>query len=187
LFNSPTVLDYWNPGITWLDVQVGDFNDDGKSDLIGRVQNDGTWWASNSTGAGHAGSYWGNWSPGVTWADVRVGDINGDGADDLIANDSATGYWWLSTSNATRTAFDPSVHWADRNPAITWTDVQVGDFNGDGKSDLTVRASVTGQWFTLAWGCQRGRPPGCPTVWDIWEAIAWAAVRTGKFGENSAP
>jgi hypothetical protein len=28
----------WNPNVTWVDVQVGDFNNDGKLDLAGRVQ-----------------------------------------------------------------------------------------------------------------------------------------------------
>jgi len=54
---------------------VGDFNGDGKSDIIGRVAQNGQWWNGVSNGASFTNSIWTTWSSGVTWVDVRSGDF----------------------------------------------------------------------------------------------------------------
>src|SRR5438105_3975361 len=62
--------DVWNPAFTWADVQPGDFNGDGRDDLVGRSVESGQWWVALSDGAGHfTTSLWDGWSPNVTWAD----------------------------------------------------------------------------------------------------------------------
>jgi hypothetical protein len=59
--------------VTWVDVQVGDFNGDGKADITGRVLESGQWWTGVSSGAGFNTTLWGQWSAGVTWVNVQNG------------------------------------------------------------------------------------------------------------------
>ena len=115
----------WNPAVTWVDVQTGDFNGDGKTDIIGRDSASGNWWVGQSTGAGFSSSLWTNWNPNVTWVDVRVGDFNHHGRSDIIGRVLQTGQWWLATS--TGSSFTNSL-WATWSTAVTWVDVKAGDF-----------------------------------------------------------
>jgi hypothetical protein len=59
--------------VTWVDVQVGDFNGDGKADITGRVLESGQWWTGLSTGSKFSTSLWGAWSTATTWLDVNSG------------------------------------------------------------------------------------------------------------------
>ena len=38
----------WNPNVTWVDVQTGDFNGDGHADIIGRYLQSGQWYVGIS-------------------------------------------------------------------------------------------------------------------------------------------
>ena len=177
-FNT-TMWATWNTAFTWVDVQVGDFNGDGKADLTGRALETGQWWTAISDGSSSfTTTLWLTWNPALTWVDVRVGDFNGDGKADIIGRALQTGQWFTGLSNGS-TAFTNSL-WAVWNPGLTWVDVQVGDFNGDGKTDITGRALQTGQWFT---SLSNGSTASTTTVWDTWNpAISWRDVRSGNFG-----
>jgi hypothetical protein len=174
-FNT-TLWASWSPNVTWVDVRVGDFNGDGKSDITGRVLQSGEWWTGISTGSSFNTTLWTTWSAAVTWVDVRVGDFNGDGSSDIIGRDKQTGRWQLATSNGS-TAFTNSLYdtWS---PAVTWVDVQVGDFNGDGRDDITGRVLQSGEWWTsLSNGSK-----GTSTLWATWSpAVRWVDVHTGVF------
>jgi hypothetical protein len=57
-----------------VDVQVGDWNGDGKADIAGRYKETGQWWVGISDGAGHFNTaLWNTWSPAVSWTNVRSG------------------------------------------------------------------------------------------------------------------
>jgi hypothetical protein len=135
----------WSTAITWVDVQTGDFNGDGKTDIIGRDQGSGTWWVGLSNGvSGFTTTPWSAWSPAVTWADAQVGDFNGDGKADIAARVVQDGSWWVGLS--TGTGFTTSW-WGGWSPVVTWADVRLGDLNGDGKADLIGRYKAGGQWW----------------------------------------
>jgi len=190
----------WSTAVTWVDVQVGDFNGDGKADITGRALETGEWWTGLSNGAGFTSSLWATWSTAVTWVDVHVGDFNNDGASDIIGRDLETGQWWVGLSQDRVPAPDlivlpfnqvssvgaypisrPSCAttlWATWSTAVTWVDVQVGDFNGDGMSDITGRALETGQWWT---GLSNGTS-FTTNLWATWSTAAiWTDVRSGSF------
>jgi hypothetical protein len=96
-------LTRWNPNAGWRNVMVGDFNGDGRMDVIG-MTNGGGWWAGLSVGSGTAVSfanvYMGQWNPTAGWQHMMVADINGDGRDDIIGETSG-GSWWAGLSNST--------------------------------------------------------------------------------------
>jgi hypothetical protein len=138
----------WSTATTWSDVQVGDFNGDGRADIAGRSAI-GQWWVNRSTGTSFSAAlYYGNWSTGTTWSDVRVADFNGDGRDDIIGR-SSIGQWWLAEVATSGFVMKHLGNWSA--PQSKWTDVRVGDFNRDGRADLVARNSVTHELWTSLW------------------------------------
>jgi hypothetical protein len=115
----------WSTAVTWVDVHAGDFNGDGKSDIVGRALQTGQWWAGISNGAVFSTSLWATWSTAVTWVDVQVGDFNGDGKDDITGRVSQNGQIWTGISNG-NTAFNTTL-WGTWSSAVTWVDVHVAD------------------------------------------------------------
>lgn len=138
----------WSTATTWSDVQVGDFNGDGRADIAGRSAI-GQWWVNRSTGTSFSAAlYYGNWSTGTTWSDVRVADFNGDGRDDIIGRTSI-GQWWVAEVATSGFAMKHLGNWSA--PQSKWTDVRVGDFNRDGRADLVARNSLTHELWTSLW------------------------------------
>ena len=120
---------------------IGDFDGDGKSDLT--VYSGGVWrlrattWGAEGTELGAV--FWGNQAT----SDVPLlGDFNGDGKSDLAVYSSLTGVWSLrQTTNGVAGVSLGTVNWG--NPSTLDLPL-VGDFNGDGKSDLAVYSLATG-------------------------------------------
>jgi hypothetical protein len=149
---TTTLWDTWSPAVDWVDVQVGDFNGDGKVDIAGRVQENGQWWVGLSTGRSFQTALWGGWSPAVSWEDVRVGDLTGSGKANLIGR-TPGGEWWAALSHGTTFTNTLWTTWAPDAPTLTWVDVQLADVNGDGKADLVSRC--TGRTLAGAAGALR--------------------------------
>jgi hypothetical protein len=70
-FNT-TAWAFWNPGVTWVDPIVGDFNGDGKDDIAERFLQAGQWFTGISSGTGFNTTLWDTWSPAVTWTGVQL-------------------------------------------------------------------------------------------------------------------
>jgi len=172
----------WTPMATWVDVKVGDFTGDGKADIIGRNSPTGQWWAAISNGSTFTNSLWATWSPAVTWVDVQVGDFDGKGKADIAGRVLQSGQWWVGVSNGS-TAFATTL-WTTWNPNVTWADVKVGDFNGDGMTDLVGRVAQTGQW----WVAQSTGSSFGNSLWTTWNPnVTWVDVHVGDFnGDGKA-
>ena len=127
--------------------QTGDFNGDGKTDLIHFV-NDGkkgfvTVWNSKGDGTFDVKAPFTpspNYDVSNNNFNFKLGDFNGDRKTDLIhfVNDGKKGYVhvWLSKGDGTfdlKSAFTPNPSYDVTNNNFNF---KLGDFDGDGKTDL---------------------------------------------------
>ena len=116
---------------------AGDFNGDGKTDLIHIVADSqyANIWLSNGDGTFTVKQFspWSGYAMGDGY--FLAGDFNGDGKTDLvhIVTDSQYANIWLSNGDGTFTVkqFSPWNGYAMGDGRFL-----VGDFNGDGKADL---------------------------------------------------
>ncbi len=116
-------------------VAVGDFNGDQKPDLV--VANGNSNNVSVLLGNGD-GTFQNaqNFAAGANPVSVAVGDLNGDGKLDLAVANSVNS---LSTFSVLLGNGDGSFGAVQSYPADAFTcSISIGDFNGDGKPDLTI-------------------------------------------------
>jgi hypothetical protein len=127
-----------NVSTGWQVVATGDFNGDGRDDIMwrnvdGRITN----WLGGSTGNfidNVANAYNG---VSLDWHVAGVGDFNGDGRDDILwRNDDGRITDWLSTANGGYAANTASFY---TSLATAWQVMSIGDFNGDGRDDILFR------------------------------------------------
>jgi FG-GAP-like repeat/Fibronectin type III domain len=118
---------------------AGDFNGDGKDDILWRQSSTGavTLWLMNG---GTIQSSAGGWVVSSDWAIQGVGDFNGDGKSDILWRNTTTGAVtiWFMNGGAVHSQGMPGTVSSD------WVIQGVGDFNGDGKSDILWRSKSTG-------------------------------------------
>jgi hypothetical protein len=178
---NPKVAATWNPAVTWVNVQTGDFNGDGRPDIIGRVLETGDWWVGLWNGSTFTTTKWGHWSPVVTWVDVAVSDFDGNGKADIIGRVAENGQWWVGLSNGS--AFSTSL-WNTWSAAVTWADSRVADLNGDGKDDIVGRVLQNGQWWA---GLSTGSS-FTTSLWAQWSsAVTWVDIQVADFnGDGKA-
>ncbi len=171
---------------------TGDFNNDGRDDIVSFVR---------TSGASSAGSVWVALSNGLSFGTSQlwhsafaggsavplVGNFDGLGGDDIVVfiqssqGGAAMGDVFVALSSGTR--FGPSTRWHD------WMSYgnevpAVGDMDGDGKDDIItfVRDTATGAaqgdvWVALSTGTGFGTPylahgwfnpgQGVPKVADV--------------------
>ncbi|WP_170301424.1 FG-GAP-like repeat-containing protein [Saccharopolyspora hirsuta] len=116
---------------------VGDFNGDGKADII-TFTDSGAVYVSLSDGSRFVQDGW-KWHNHFSPAGEipAVGDFNGDGKDDIVTFlRGNTGYVYVSLSTGESFVAD-NDRWSDFfSIRDEWPGV--GDFNGDGKSDVVT-------------------------------------------------
>ncbi len=157
------------------DVQFGDFDGDGQTDIVGRATN-GVWWvAINDGNGGYTNQQWTRWSTSATWVDVMVGDFNGDGRDDIVGRVAENGDWWIAKSTG---ASFVNQKWTRWSASVAWTDCMVGDFNGDGRDDIVGRVAQSGDWWI---GSSTGSS-FANQKWTRWSAgVTWTDCMVGDF------
>ena len=138
---------------SWTLIGCGDFNGDGKDQVVmahnsgeeyHAIDIDGTW---TNLGASDSG-----------WEVSAIGDFAGDGKDDIVAFHKETGIVAMWGDGL-------ASNWSQLGQldAKDWFVVGTGDYNGDAKDDLLVRQISTGMlgyyssgsmsnWNTLGYG-----------------------------------
>ena len=128
----------------WQVRGVGDFNGDGKTDILWQNKAAATYSISLLDGATSLGEI-----PlsGAALGQLQgVGDFNGDGKTDLLWRNSLTGANTIELSSGSGFAQTISL------PSVVGSNMSVeavGDFNGDGKADILWRNYLSGE--VVAW------------------------------------
>jgi hypothetical protein len=142
---------------------TGDFDGDGKTDLLFYYAGDGTWWMGRSDGNAIAWSSAGNTKGFGDLLDGRhpmfVGDLDGDQKTDVLFYSAADGNWWMGISDG------HALSWRLAGNVSGFGDLTdpsrrlfTGDFNGDRKMDVLFFNTGDGNWWmglsdgsALAW------------------------------------
>jgi hypothetical protein len=148
--NGPTILGsrYLNPSSATVDWKVratGDFNADGKPDLVWQNLTSGEVVCWFMDGALQFSANW--FSPTTVspaWEVVSVRDFNADGRPDLLWSNPTTGQavvWYLN--GLTRV----SEAWVNASPLSdpSWKIRGTADFTGDGRPDVLWQHETSGQ------------------------------------------
>jgi hypothetical protein len=120
---------------------AGDFDDDGKSDILwhnGKSGDSVIWLMNGVSFAGGA-----TVMAGSTWHPTHVADFDGDGKSDIVWRSSmgATALWLMNGAQL--------VSGAGLHTDADWHVTHVADFDGDGSADLLWRNGATGE--TAMW------------------------------------
>ena len=82
---------------------------------------------------------------------LHLGDFNGDGRQDMLCHDIKSGHKWVAFANQFRdysgTNWQKAMKWCRHKSARLF----IGDFNGDGRSDMLCHNTRSGyKWIALA-------------------------------------
>jgi phenylpyruvate tautomerase PptA (4-oxalocrotonate tautomerase family) len=145
---EPWASGFGNRGDAVEEVFVGDFTGDGKADVAIHDKQTGDWYVGGSTGANFLVGLWvtrfGNRGNAVE--EIFVGDFTGDGKTDVAIHDRQTGNWYVGVSTGTSLRIEPwGSGFGTRGETVE--QVLVGDFSGDGKTDVVIHDKQTGDWY----------------------------------------
>ncbi len=125
-------------------LSIGDFNRDGKQDIVAVDPNAGMLYFWPGNGNGSFGTAVRSASGLAIAVDMQSGDFNGDGIEDLVLEGSTAIEMLFGTGNGT---FTPGPTAPLGSPNYAARSLAGGDFNGDGRLDLAI-ASYSGNNVT---------------------------------------
>lgn len=165
----------------WHIVGTGDFNHDGRDDLLFASDSG---WVTNWLGT-EAGGFVNNgakaslyFSP--DWHVIGTGDYNGDGfADILLRNDNGWVTNWLGTTGGgfVNNGANTSLYFAQ-----DWWITGTGDFNGDGYDDILFRNEAG--WLTNWLGTASGGFVNNGANAARYFTPDWSIVDTGDYNHD---
>ena len=151
-------------GGNWQIQGTGDFNGDGKTDILWRQTTTGDigLWTMDGNAVQSAALVGSSLDP--RWSAVATGDFTGDGKTDILWRNSETtevGLWEMNGTTVTRAAAFGSI-------PSEWVAVGAADLTGDGKADIVWQNTQT-------------------TATGLWEMDGTTVVRTGLISAGSDP
>jgi len=169
---------YTTAPTNWHIAGTGDFNGDGRSDILWR-NNDGSLsdWLATPNGGFAANDANAFTKVSTSWHVVSTGDFNGDGREDLLwRSDSGALSDWLANANGGFTSNDT---YAYTTVSTSWKVAGTGDFNGDGREDILWRSDsgALSDWLANANGGFASNDANAYTT----APTSWKVAGTGDF------
>ena len=139
--------------LDWLVMGLGDFDGDGKTDVLTRDSVAGTWHLARMNGRTVQTADDTDLTTNLDWRLAAIADFDGDGRDDVLLRHSGTNRWYYYAMNGKSHVASKSG--SVKDAALTddglpddasWTVAGVGDLGGDGKGDLLMRHATNGTW-----------------------------------------
>jgi VCBS repeat protein/parallel beta helix pectate lyase-like protein len=149
--------------LIWAIQGLGDFNGDGRTDIVWRHHLYGEVAVWQMAGAVYTGESYGSQDP-LQWGLAGSGDFDGDGRSDLLwrRNDGQLSIWFKADPTTARTLPGPMEPTAQVQA--------VADFNSDGRSDILWRDDhgVLDIWMMNgALPAGEVHPPSPGTSWQL--------------------
>jgi PKD repeat protein len=166
------------PDVNWRIAATGDFDGDGKSDILWRHASTGENIIWQMNGGSRIDRRPITAVADLNWEVVGTGDFNGDGRSDILWRrklGGANAIWLMNSTNRVG-----GGHIAEVGD-LSWKAAAIGDFNGDGKSDIFWRHGTAGTnaiWFMD--GISRIGGGSAPGVADL----GWEVAGVGDFNAD---
>jgi hypothetical protein len=126
----------------WRVAKIGDFDGDGKADILWRNGASGENYVYLMNGTTIAGEGYLRTVADQNWQVAGTGDFDGDGKADVLWRNMSTGENYLYLMDGATLAGEGYLRTvADQN----WQVTGIGDFDGDGKDDVLWRNGVSGE------------------------------------------
>jgi hypothetical protein len=139
------------PDASWDVIGIGDFNGDADADIVWRQSTTDAlvdWSMNGSTITSSTNfTYQGNVvAPDSTWSVVGIGNFAGNGDSDILWRQSATDTVteWQMNGSTIESGNVVTLQGAAVKPDASWSVAGVGNFTGNGVSDVLWRQSSTG-------------------------------------------
>ena len=171
----------WSLTLTTGGPTAGDFNNDGKVDILWRNQSSGddiVWFMNGTTLSGGAVL---TSVPDTNWKIGGVADLNGDGKSDIVWRNQATGdnvVWFMDGTTLTGGAVLMPI--SDTN----WEIGATGDFNNDARRDILWRNRATGD--NIVWFMNGTTVTGGAVLTPVSDTN-WKVGGTGDFNGDGKP
>jgi hypothetical protein len=192
LIQSDTIV----PDADWRLVGSGDFDQDGKADLVWQYLRNGlvrVWYMDGINIRSPLESNLGDFEQVAVnvsggWSAAGLGDFNYDGHPDLVLHNGGNGQtivWYMNGTKRTGSAYLQKT--SVMSDAKGWKFAGTGDFDHDGKVDVVWRSGSTGR--TLVWyleGVNIRSPSGSNWAdvypqYPVYDTGGWVFAGTGDF------
>lgn len=172
---------YGRVDLTWQIKGIGDFNADGRADVLWQ-HNSGTVviWLMNASGTGISSVLTIGSVPNPDWQIKGVGDFNGDGRFDILwQHASGMVVNWLMSDTGIG-VYSISYPYPGGIPDSNWSIEGIGDFDGNGRSDILWRhtSGSVAIWLMNLRGRIESLPVFSGPDWS------WAIKGIGDFNAN---